>query len=482
MTILAEWKKKQKHVFLNVRSADWYIITTVSVALFTDTFLYGMLVPVMPFALVNRAGIDESDIQTWSSILLAVYGASWFLFSPIFGYLADVLKTRQITMLVGLGIFIGSTLMLCLARTIWLLVLGRVFQGIAAAVVWSSGLALLVDTVGPERIGLATGYVTLGISGGIFIAPLLGGIVYAQKGYYAVFGMAFGLLALDIALRLSIIEKRDARHLNQTSQPIFLESEKEIPDPTERGTSIPKLRPNNEPKPKPVGHIKVFAKRTFRLLRSTRLLAALWGILIQGSLLTSLDGVLPLHVEETFNWGPTLAGLIFLPIVIPGIAEPYIGALTDRHGPRYLATAGFALGAPFLILLRFVTHNSPSQIVILCVLLFLIGGSISSVVPPLMVGITRFLESVEEEEPGVLGEKGAYAQAYGFFSMSFALGTTVGPVFAGLIRDHAGWGTMGWALGVVSGFSAGVMWLFLVEKKGKSRERDIGETGVVQEV
>jgi MFS family permease len=88
--------------------------------------------------------------------------------------------------------------MLCLARTVSLLVVGRIFQGAAAAIVWTVGQALLVDTVGQKEIGQTLGWVSISMSMSILIAPLLGGVVYNKAGYYPVYYMAFGLIALDI--------------------------------------------------------------------------------------------------------------------------------------------------------------------------------------------------------------------------------------------------------------------------------------------
>ena len=39
------------------------------------------------------------------------------------------------------------------------------------------------------------------------IAPLLGGVVLAKAGYNAVFGMTFGIIEVDIVLRLLLIER-----------------------------------------------------------------------------------------------------------------------------------------------------------------------------------------------------------------------------------------------------------------------------------
>lgn len=162
---------------LKIRSSTSFILTTICLAVFTDIFLYAVIVPVIPFAIGARAGVPHSDVQRWVSVLLAVYGGALLVASPVAGWYADNSNSRRFPLLIGLLALAGATLMLCLAQTIWLLVLGRVLQGISAAIVWTVGTALLVDTVGKRYIGQTMGYVSISMSLGILIAPLLGGLV-----------------------------------------------------------------------------------------------------------------------------------------------------------------------------------------------------------------------------------------------------------------------------------------------------------------
>lgn len=55
------------------------------------------------------------------------------------------------------------------------------------------------------------GYVAISLSLAFLMAPLLGGVVFAEQGYEAVFAMAWGLLGVDIFLRLILIERKFAR-------------------------------------------------------------------------------------------------------------------------------------------------------------------------------------------------------------------------------------------------------------------------------
>lgn len=77
----------------------------------------------------------------------------------------------------GLVALAGSTVMFWLARTTAALVVARVLQGLSSAVVWTVGMALVVDTVGKDETGVAMGYVSMAMTVGTVSGPFLGGIV-----------------------------------------------------------------------------------------------------------------------------------------------------------------------------------------------------------------------------------------------------------------------------------------------------------------
>lgn len=144
---------------LKWRSNTLFIVATIAMGMFTDLFLYGLVVPVLPFLLKERIGTPDDQIQSTVSGLLAAYGASSVLAAPITGILADRIATRQAPFLAGVAALLAATLLLFLGETVAVLAIARVLQGISAALVWTIGLALCLETVGPENLGKTVGSV-----------------------------------------------------------------------------------------------------------------------------------------------------------------------------------------------------------------------------------------------------------------------------------------------------------------------------------
>ncbi|KAL2010984.1 hypothetical protein VTN00DRAFT_3702 [Thermoascus crustaceus] len=429
--------------FVKFRSSKAFIVGVVTIAVFTDIFLYGVIVPVTPTALEERVGLPPEDRQKWVSILLALYGAALLTSSPIFGYMADKTASRQWPLILGLVALGASTGLLCAGTTLGLWIAGRIFQGLSAAMVWTVGLALLVDTVGKDEIGSAMGFIGMGVSAGTMLGPLLGGVIYQRGGYYSVFAVAFALIGVDIVLRLVMIEKKDAQKwlsaaedsasseeesTHQNTEEKEARAESYAPTSTaENSADTPHEEPSQESVP------KRRLPSTLILLSNRRMLFVLYSYLAISILMTSFDSVLPLFVQATFGWEQIGQGLAFTPLFVPHFFEPLIGRIIDRYknSPRFLAAGAFFFSTPVYVLLRFVTHKSMDQKVLLCALLSLIGISVSTALPSLMTEVSYIINHIEEKSPNAFGPGGAMAQGYGIFNSAFAAGSLVGPVWAG---------------------------------------------------
>ncbi|KAL5329899.1 hypothetical protein ACEPPN_003419 [Leptodophora sp. 'Broadleaf-Isolate-01'] len=346
--------------------------------------------------------------------------------------------------------------MLCAGSSLAVLITGRLLQGLSASVVWTVGLALLSDTVPKEEIGQAMGYMAAATSIGSLTGPLLGGVVYARSGYYSVFAIGFAIIGLDILLRLLMVEKSAAK---QWSPIISSNGEETIPQEcttneiqsapvTEEFSGSEKMA--TVPLPTSTRHLPPL----IALLLVPRLLVALFGCFVYSTFLGSFDSVLPLYVKDVFNWNSTGAGLIFICLVVPHMASPLVGGFSDRYGSRFITTTGLLGSVPCWVLMRFVTYNSIGQKVLLCALLVLIGAFLTLVMAPLMAEIDHAVALEEKKKPGSMGKKGAAAQGFGLFNFAFAIGTLIGPLWAGFTVENAGWGTMGWSMAIMSGVCA----------------------------
>ncbi|KAL8910266.1 MAG: hypothetical protein Q9171_004430 [Xanthocarpia ochracea] len=325
--------------YLGIRSSKWTIGITAFGACFTDGFLYGSIVPVLPFSLVEQSGVSEDDVQFWLSLLLMVFGLFLGLGAPIAGWAADR-GSRSTPFLFGLVLAFAATMLFCFAYSPWLLLVGRVFQGLSASVVFTAGLALIADAVDPDEIGAWMGFVFSGNTLGLLFSPFLAGIVYDYLGYYAVFIVFFGVIAVDVVIRGFMVEKRKAdRWLakeNKAHDDFLNEaardgSVREDQDSMVAGSeyATPPSPPADERSPllhSDSKHSKSWIGRLFPtmavLASSPRLLTAVYGCFTHTMLLACIDSILPLFVKRTFEWTSSGAGVIFLTITCPVYLAP----------------------------------------------------------------------------------------------------------------------------------------------------------------
>ena len=146
---------------LRWRSKTSFILTTVALGLFTDLFLYGLPVPLLPYILEDRLHVPATKIQSHSSSLLAAHAISSAIFCPISGILTDKLLGRKVLYVTGVLALLLATILFFLGNNMATLVIARILQGSSGALVWTVGQAIVIDTVGAENVGKATGSVRM---------------------------------------------------------------------------------------------------------------------------------------------------------------------------------------------------------------------------------------------------------------------------------------------------------------------------------
>ncbi|KAF2273562.1 MFS general substrate transporter [Westerdykella ornata] len=427
------------------RSSTLFVCTTVGLAAFTDMFLYGIIVPVLPFMLQDRIHIPDSKFQSTISMLLAVNAGASCLASPITGVLADKLvSSRQLPFLLGLAMQLLSTILLAVGQSVPVLVIARFLQGAAGGVVWTIGMTLLVETVGQQNLGKTIGTIFSFCSVATLFAPIVGGLLYEKAEYKAVFGLGIALLVVDFIMRVLMIEKRvaakymdvDDEDEDETSSPSS-SSPSNTDEPDEQTSLLPPSRsrsrspshPSPYKLPQPTNPLTTTFPLLLTLLFPPLPVALLFSF-VQAFLIGAFDATVPLVASASFSFTSLSAGLLFFPL---GFADfflsPVFGAAVDTFGTRPLAVAGFSflalalatLGLPFMDPIK-GSIGRGMQILFYAVLLAANGVGMAVINSTSIVESGRLLEAYFEENRDVFGGVAAppYAQLYGLNTKTHA--------------------------------------------------------------
>lgn len=376
-----------------------------------------------------------------------------------FGWIGDRIPGRRTPFILGVAVLGASTLCFAFGKTLPVLLIARILEGLSTAIVCTLGSALLNDVVGTEHIGKAMGYTSVALSLGLFIGPVIGGVLYEYGGYFQVFLPAFCLIAIEMILRVMIIEPEKRSRGTSPSQ--FALCSVEAPPDDER------LRPGTGTDEQPL--LPIAAHETNRqafsiLLCSPRFLVAVMSLFVLNTIGCGFDGVLAPYINDAFGLDAMHAAALFLAIALPMFLAPISGALTDRFGAKWPAASGFLIAVPSLVLLRLVTRGTSLPFVKLAILLFFVGVALALAMPPLRVEVSKVVEAIEGENPGIFGPYGAYSQAYGLMNTAIAAGGLIGPLYAGFVRVWLGWEAMSLSMG---GLSL-IMLVFIIFLTGES--------------
>ena len=158
------------------RSPVVVIFTTV----FIDLVGFGIVIPVLPF---YAQGTAFNATPRTVGILFASYSVMQLIFSPILGNLSDKYGRRPVLLVSIIGTGIGF-LILGLAKTITMLFIGRILDGITGGNI-STAQAYMADITSAENRAKAMGMIGAAFGVGFIIGPAMGGMVSHAFGVRA---------------------------------------------------------------------------------------------------------------------------------------------------------------------------------------------------------------------------------------------------------------------------------------------------------
>jgi len=151
-------------------------------------------------ALPTLAQAFSASFQEVQWIIIAYLLAMTIMIVSV-GRIGDIVGHRLV-LLVGISLFTLASILCGVAPTLWILMGGRVVQGIGAAILMALTVALVRETVPKEKTGSAMGLLGTMSAIGTALGPSLGGVLIAGPGWRAIFFIMAPLGILNFFLSL----------------------------------------------------------------------------------------------------------------------------------------------------------------------------------------------------------------------------------------------------------------------------------------
>jgi len=286
---------------------------------------------------------------------------------------------RKKVFFIGVIIFTISSLTAAISVSVKTLILFRIIQGVGAAMIMTTGVAMLTSAYSAQRRGKAIGINVAAVYVGLSVGPFLGGLLTENFGWRSVF-LAIapvGLACIIITGKYLQQEWADARgeKLDLISSIIYIAAlvtliygATLLPDSKAYiliilgiiGTILfirHQLHIEN-----PIFEIKLFTQN--RVFAYSNLAA-----LINYAATFAVTFLMSLYLQYIKGLNAQTAGLILIvQPALQAVISPYAGRLSDKKDPGVIASIGMGLttvGLIFLILLDFDTSLSYTLMVLI---------------------------------------------------------------------------------------------------------------------
>lgn len=354
-----------------------------------DSMGIGLILPVLPSLLREVADIPLADAALYGGVLVTAFAFMQFIFGPIIGALSDRYGRRPI-MLISLLVMALDYIVMALAGAFWILLVGRMIGGVAAAT-QSTAYAFMADISKPEEKAARFGIIGAAFGMGFVFGPLLGGLL-AEFGTRAPFYAAAALAALNLVFGYFVMPET-------------------LKDENRRPLSLARANP--------FGAFKNVS--TSPLMRRLLVLFFLYQVAFM-----VYPSIWAYYTEARFGWEPRMIGLslaafgIAMAIVQGGLIRYILRWLGDRGTILY----GLAFNFFAFIILAFVESG-------FLAIIFIPLTALGAVVTPAVQGMMS--RATSDNSQGEL---------QGVLSSTSALATIISPlimtqIFAAFAREDA---------------------------------------------
>jgi len=306
------------------------------------------------------------------AVMLGWVASAYILAAAVFlvpfGKLADIHGRKKI-FLSGILVYTAASLFCAVSTSVSVLIGFRILQGIGAALIFGTSVAILTSVFPPGQRGKALGINTASTYLGLSLGPVLGGLLTQQFGWRSIFVLNLPLGLIIIAFVLAMLkgewaeakgERFDlfgAAFYGLTLIGIMLGFSR-LPQKTgfvlfaagivlAAGFVLRETKTDN-----PLLKIELF--RENRVFAFSNLAA-----LINYSATFAVGFFVSLYLQYLKGMSPRSAGLVLIaqPVMMT-LFSPFAGRLSDKVEPRIVASLGMAISSFGLLLLAFLRADS----------------------------------------------------------------------------------------------------------------------------
>lgn len=366
----------------------------------------------------------DAVMLSWISTAFLLAAA---VFLVPFGRLADIYGRRRVFGY-GIALFTLASMLAPASRSATMIIAARFVQGIGAAMIFGTAVAILTSVFPLRKRGRVIGINAASVYLGLSLGPVLGGILTQYLGWRSLFTATVPLGALALALLMLKLrgEWADARgeQFDLTGSLVYgvsvialVYGMSLLPSSAGRFVTAAGLVGiilflYMETRAKsPVLEVDLFTSN--RVFTFSNLAA-----LINYSATFATGFLLSLYLQYIKGLDPRGAGLVLLaqPMMMT-IFSPFAGRLSDRMEPRLVASAGMVI--TLLGILPFVFLDELTPVWFICAVLLLLGFGLALFTAP---NTNAIMSSVDRKHYGIASATLGTTRLMGqMLSMSLAM-------------------------------------------------------------
>ena len=151
-------------------------VSVILMTILLDAMGVGIMIPVLPeFMSSVLPNATLADATLWGGILATIFALMQFLFSPTLGVASDQYGRKPVLM-IALSVMIVYYLIMAVAQSLWLLIIGRIIGGVTAAT-HATASAYIADISKPEEKAARFGLLGAAFGVGFVLGPIIGGLL-----------------------------------------------------------------------------------------------------------------------------------------------------------------------------------------------------------------------------------------------------------------------------------------------------------------